>query len=240
MKFIMLLVATVSLILPWTIAAADNHVITETTRSYMGTTFPKRSTEVWFNEIATCVFGRRMTTIYRFDLAKVWTVERAGNRYFEEPLQSPESQTSTEDTLDLHSHGFDYQPQFEWLKDTAIVVDTAGGFQCRKITFRGDADYAEKILEIWVATIAPIPAELYHEKFMQYSLDNDWLTIYRTYPEMKKMFVVKSRSVLEPPIASMIVEVSVVSRVETATPPGKTYDLPEGCLRVNSIDELFQ
>ena len=222
-------------------APADDHIVTRRTRTYMGTTMPARVTEIWCTDSATCLNGGRTTTVLRRDLKKSWTIASGNKRYFEEPLrESDDVQPGEEDTTDLHTYGYDYTPRFAWTLDTTAATDSIAGYVCRRAVVQGEADYAAKTIEIWMTKDAPVDPGRYFDNCLRFSLDPDWLDIYRIFPTLKHHLIVKSRETYEPAIAPTIVNEVVVTTVEVATPPERVYELPEGYARVPFLEELYR
>jgi hypothetical protein len=52
----------------------DDHIVFETTRSYMGVTRPRGATEIWISDDKVYISAPRQSTILRYDLNKQWLV----------------------------------------------------------------------------------------------------------------------------------------------------------------------
>ena len=230
-----------ALLVPWTTLVADDHLVIERTRSYMGTTSPKRTSEIWLGDSAVCIKGGRVSTILRFDLEKSWTVSPGRNRYFEEPLKPPEGDPSpAKRDTNMHTFGFDYEPEYDWIVDTTDRRDSINGMLCRHVVASGDADFAERTVDLWITQDTPIRLGRYFKKCLRYTLGPDWKGLYRAFGELREYLIVRSLETAEPAIAPTIILESRIARAEVATPPDRTYELPAGCTKVDSSDELYR
>jgi hypothetical protein len=221
-------------------ALADDHVVQEMTRTYMGRTTPPRTSEVWMGEDKVCIKDGAVIIILRHDLNKRWTVIVPRKKYLEEDLSAPVAQKPQEEkSFRIQEYGFNYEPSYIWTIKKAAETETLDGRKCRKIVVQGDAEYAEEVREMRVTEDVPIDIARYYDFVTKPNLDARWLKIYEETPELKNGFVVKTISTSEPPIAPTIVMVTKLVNVETASPPPGIYEVPEGMQKVKTREELY-
>jgi hypothetical protein len=216
---------------------ADDHIVTEMSRTYMGQVSPPRATETWVCDTAAVYRDRGLTTITRFDLKKRWTILDRNKKYFEESLEPQAHKTPTVRAQEL---GFDYEPVYTWkVVETGETRDIMGR-TCRKVVAIGDADYAEETREMWVAVEASIDLKRYHARITDSDSDPAWTELVRQSPLLKAGIVLESKHVQTPPIAPEMTWVFRVTKLEAgvAPPPG-LYEIPAGFTKAASLDELF-
>ena len=222
------------------LALADDHVVQEMTRTYMGRTTPPRPSEVWMGEDKVCIKEGVIMIIMRYDLKKRWTIIVPLKKYLEEDLAAPSGQKPQEEKpFRIQEYGFNYEPSYSWTIKKAAETETIDGRKCRKIIARGDADYAEEVREMWVSEDVPINFKRYFDLVTKPNLDAQWQRIYEETPELRGGLVVKSVSTSEPPIAPTIVMVNKMVKAEIAPPPPNIYEVPEGMKKVKTREELY-
>ncbi|MCX6575029.1 MAG: DUF4412 domain-containing protein [Candidatus Aminicenantes bacterium] len=226
--------------LPAAVALADDHIVQESSRTYMGRTTPPRPSEVWMGEDKVCIKDGVVIIITRYDLKKRWTIIVPLKKYLEEDLSAPSGPKPQEEKpFRIQEYGFNYEPSYGWTIKKAAETETLDGRKCRKIVAQGDADYAEEVREMWVSEDVPINFKRYYDLVTKPNLDAQWLKTYEEIPELKSGFVVKSVYTSEPPIAPTIVMVTKLVKVEIAPPPPNIYEVPEGMQKVKTREELY-
>jgi hypothetical protein len=222
------------------LALADDHIVQESSRTYMGRTTPPRPSEVWMGEDKVCIKDGVVIIIIRHDLKKRWTIIAPLKKYLEEDLGVPSGPMPQEEKpFRIQEFGFNYEPSYGWTIKKADEVETIDGRKCRKIVAQGEADYAEEVREMWVSEDVPINFKRYYDLVTKPNLDPQWLKIYEATPELKSGLVVKSVSTSEPPIAPTIVMVTKLVKAEIAPPPPNIYEVPEGMQKVKTREELY-
>jgi hypothetical protein len=221
-------------------ASADDHVIVEWTRSGMGGRYPSRLTEIWMNETSVYVKGSRIVSIERYDLQKRWRLSLEKKRYVEEPLAVAVEQKSVKDTVAIQRAGWNYDPEYDWSVKETQREEVIGDQRCKLIVADGDADYASESVELWVTENVPINIVLFNERVTARTVDFDWQGLLKLSPALKKCFVVKSIDMRDPSIAPSSTSEIKVTKLETAAPPPKIYEVPEGFQKVNSIEEVIK
>jgi len=237
---IIVLNALILVCLPVAMALADDHVVQELTRTYMGRTTPPRPSEVWMGEDKVCIKDGVVMIITRYDLKKRWTIIVPLKKYLEEDLDAPSGPKPQEEKpFRIQEYGFDYEPSYSWTIMKTAEPETIDGRKCRKIIAQGDADYAEEVREMWVSEDVPINFKRYFDLVTKPNLDAQWLKIYDETPELRSGLVVKSVYTSEPPIAPTIVMVTKLVKAEIAPPPPNIYEVPEGMQKVKTREELY-
>jgi hypothetical protein len=225
-------------ILPCNVARADDHVVLERIRSYMGTTAPKVATEIWLSDTAVFVEKRDVVTIYRFDLGKIWKIPATRSEYSEEPLTPPDVQeTHIKQDSSVHSTGFEYEPEYDWHVTRTDREDTVNGYACRHFLARGEADYAQRSIDMLVANDVPINVIRFYTLYLEYSIDSGWRSLYRTDRQLQECFLMKAAEAVELPIAPTMTFEMTVTKVEATNPPNGIYDLPRGLKKAATGDE---
>jgi hypothetical protein len=218
----------------------DDYILEESNRSYMGYTYPKKVSESWITDNKVYVKTSRFISITRYDLKKKWIILPEQKRYFEEPIDwpvQPDKNKDTQSKQSIHEVGWDYIPQFDWIIEKTDQKEDINGRECQKIIADGDADYEEKTIEIWVSKDAPINIERFNN--MTLLANEEWKNIFQTSPELKKLFIVKTKHTIVNDIAPTMYYEETITKAETAAPPQNIYELPEGLEKVNSLRELY-
>lgn len=218
---------------------ADDHVMSELKRTYMGRTYPTQTSEVWLDGDRTYVRDGAVVTITRQDLKKRWIILPGRKKYLEEPLGASPENRETVKPARIQEYGFDYEPSYEWTIRETSETATINGLPCRKVVARGDAAYAEEVREMWVAEGAPIDVKAYYERVVKPNLGEPWAKIWESHEFLRKGIIMKSRTTNEPAIAPpSVIEITVV-RMEKSPPPEKIYEIPDGLRKVMTRAELY-
>lgn len=237
-KFISSLLLMAFLTLCWTFLAADDHIVEERTRTYMGRTIPPMTSEIWIGENKMCYQGRSFNFIYRYDLKKRYSINLRNKKYLEEPLEKS-SQTAEKEKTRIQTLGFDYEPVYDWIVTKTNEEKIIDGHKCRLYVLEGDADYAEEERELWIAQDVPIDLDRYFEFVVKPGLDEEWIKIYEKNPELKHSVTLESQTLTEPPIAPTMTWKSKITTIESAEPAEGLYELPEGFQKVETEEELY-
>lgn len=217
---------------------AADHLRSEMKRTYAGNTWPTRVSDLWIGENGVYLRSGRFVTILRFDLGKRWTMRSDSTLYAEEPLTRPDTEENVDQ--DIHKLGFSYTPRYIWNLEKTDRIDTLNGLVCTKIILHGDADYSTKTMEIWLTKNVPVDIQRIYRSFVDYTADDDWRSIYRTFPDLKDFLVVRAIETEEPPIASTMVVEKLITTAERVETPAGMYELPSGCRKVTSRDDLYK
>ena len=224
-----------------TVAKADGHLMIEQIRKYMNNPSPKAITEIWIGEQAFYVKNGRMIVIYRKDLGKVWTIFPARKKYYEEQINSPvKNEEENNNDKSFHKTGYDYEPVFDYVLNETKKTEKIKEIDCRQIIALGDADYAQDNIEIWFSKNVPIDLGGLYKEAVKYTISSDFDKVYKLYPELYNNLVLRSKETVENAIAPAIIYEREVSKVEKSAPPENIYEIPSGCVKVNSIEELYK
>jgi hypothetical protein len=219
----------------------DDYIVEESNRSYMGYTYPKKVSESWITDNKVYVKTSRFITITRYDLKKKWIILPEQKRYFEEPIDWPipsDKNNEIQSKQTIHEVGWDYIPQFDWIIEKTDQKEDINGWECQKIIAYGDADYEEKTIEIWASKDRPINIERLNN--IALLANEEWKNIFQTSPELKKLFMVKTKHTNVNDIAPTMYYEETIIKAEIADPPQNIYELPEGLEKVNSLRELYE
>ena len=218
---------------------ADDHIVTESSRTYMGRTTPPRATETWLRDGAVAVRSPGTTTIIRFDLKKRWTIVDQNKKYFEEPLEAA-APASSAAKIRIQEMGFDYEPVFAWTVTETGDTRTINGLACRKVIAQGEADYAEERREMWVAGSVAINLDRHRTLMVERDTDPTMAELSRKSPVLTSGIAMETTIVRTPPIAPEMTWVFRVAKLEGGvTAPAGMYEIPPGYTRAATLDELF-
>ena len=218
--------------------AADDHIVEERTRTYMGRTTPPSATEMWIGENMRCYKGRSFTLIHRYDLKKRFIINHRNKKYMEEPIKES-SEPAEKEKARIQTLGFDYQPVFDWVVSKTDKEKIIDGIPCRLYIFEGDADYAEEKRELWIAQDVSIDLDRYYRLIVEPDLDEEWSKVYEKNPELKHSIALESQIFTENAIAPTMTWNIKVTKIESAGPPEGLYELPEGFQKVETREELY-
>lgn len=217
---------------------ADDHIVEERTRTYMGRTTPPTKTEMWIGENKRCYQGSSFTLIHRYDLKKRYIINLRNKKYMEEPVEELSKPPEKEETR-IQTLGFSYQPIFDWIVTKTDKEKIIDGLTCRLYILEGDADYAEEKRELWVTQDVPIDLDRYYKLIVEPDLDEEWSKIYEKNPELKNSIALESQIITENAIAPTMTWNTRITKIESAEPPEGIYGLPEGFQRVETREELY-
>jgi hypothetical protein len=214
----------------------DDHILVERTMSYMGHIYPKRINEYWITDNNVYLKSGSFVTITRYDLKKRWIIFPDQKKYVEESISITKKETKSNQSI--HETGWDYNPAYDWIIKKSDRKQDINGWECQEIIADGDADYAEKNIEIWVSK--DIPINIQHFNDLVQRTNEEWAGIFQTFPELKKLFIVKTRQTIVNAIAPAKHLENKVIKAEIAEPPQNIYDLSEGLEKLNSLKELYR
>lgn len=220
---------------------ADEHLVIEQTMKYMNRVYPKQVTDLWFSQNSFCIKSGRQVIIYRRDLGKIWNILPSRNKYFESDIaktDKPEEQANTQ--VSIHKLGQTYNPQFDWLINPVVANDNISGYDCKKFLINGDADYAETNVEIWGTQKLPFAINDLHKEAFEYIQNEKWNNILKSFPQLKDFIIIKSKETNIAAIAPEMIIEREIAKIESTNPPENIYEIPKGCVRVNSFEELYK
>lgn len=216
---------------------ADDHVVYEMTRTYMGRTTPVIPVEIWFSENSVATVSRGRVIIYRHDMGKRWTVLSESKRYLEEPLFRKEN--DSRDEFRIQDYGFDYRKSYDWNVRVTGKTEVREGKSCREIILFSEDDFSEETRVIWVTGDVPVDTQRFYDLYMKAEYDPSLLALYEKTPLLRESLLIEGVYTEEPPIAPTIVWKRRLAKAESLEPPPGIYDIPEGFRKVDSWEELY-
>jgi hypothetical protein len=170
--------------------------------------------------------------IERQDLGVSWFIDPQKSSYVERkrPPDNP-AVRSADASEDIHTIGFDYEPEFKWdVQDTA-ESRVIHGRTCRLTVATGTAPFAETTLRLWFCS-APQENE---RKLSDLLLDVSGIRYREITAFVASQLKQRSGAVLllleestEPPIAPVMKRKVEVRNFEIAAPPAGIFDIPQG------------
>ncbi len=216
---------------------ADDHLVRESTRTYMGRTRPPQRSEVWITEGKVRLQFSRVVSILRHDLGVRWTILTEKNRYLEEPLRTTPQGVKA---VRIQEAGFNYEPIYTWRVKDPGTQEVLEGRPCQRLRVEGEADFASESQELWVDRAPGLDMARFFRQVLALELPEDRLALFRGSEPLRTGLVIKSVTTTEPAIAPASVVTSRIIKVEQAEAPAGFYDLPAGCVKVATLEALHQ
>lgn len=210
-------------------ASADDHIVLESRRTYMGRTYPPQTSEIWITADKTYAREGALITIERFDLGKRWRLDTRTKVYLEEAIAAPvAAKPKTGAPARIQELGWKYVPDFVWTGGLTKEEKMIDGLACRKAVLTGTAEYAEEVRELWLAKDVPIDIRRYFQRIVQPALSGSLARIFAKTAAFRDRLPLRTTVIQDPPIAGRTIWATALTRVEVARPPDGIYDLPPG------------
>ena len=210
-------------------ASADDHILAESRRTYMGRTYPPQTSEVWIAADKVYARAGAVTTIDRYDLGKRWLLNTRTMKYLEEAIGAPAApEGENEGPARVQELGWSYVPAYVWTGSMTGEEKIIDGRACVKAVLTGIAEYAEETREIWLAKDVPIDAGRYFQRLIAPGLDGTLARVYAKNRALRDRLPIRAVITQEPPIAGRTVWENVMTKIEKAQPPAGIYDVPAG------------
>ncbi len=210
--------------LPVSPPSSDLHLLVESQFVYLSAV---RTTtiETWIAQGKTASrLGDRLT-IRREDLAVRWRIDLKAGTYTEDKLTPAGPPLPPKP--DIHTAGYDYEPEFDWVTREGGQEMTIAGRPCAQFVSTGDADYAEATVKFWVCE--PIPG-------VSHAVNDSMLSSMRSQSARKmvletaakrgKGWVLAVEETQEPAIAPTLTMKITAKTLEAAPLPPETFELP--------------
>jgi hypothetical protein len=213
------------------ISSADIHLIRTKSWEYGG--YPRgdpQPIEVWLSPAGEARIYKNKISIVRYDKGVKWIIDTDAGTYKEIPLESGAKAEEPEEKL--HNEGYVYKPAFDWIFQDADEDTVLCGIPCKKYILEGDADYAEKVIEIWAAEDIGISIDV-NEKSLHYFHGYEMADLFDQIEELEGRFILYEKSIKEAAIAPTNVVMIEITKLEDATPPEGIYQLPDGLKRID-------
>jgi hypothetical protein len=169
--------------------------------------------------------------IDRRDLGLTWLIDPQKSSYIERkmPPDSPAPPAAAQE--DVHTLGFDYQPEFVWdVKDTA-ETQVLHGRVCRLSVATGIAEFAETTLRLWFCPTAQEDQRRLNNVLVGSSgiryrgIAGFVASQLKQRPDTALLLMEETT---EPPIAPVMKRKVQVGTLEITAPPPGIFDIPPG------------
>jgi hypothetical protein len=210
---------------------ADLHFVFRSEFVYMSST-RTTANEWWLSEGRSMARQGDRLNIVREDLGVAWRANVKAGTYTETKLPPagqavPAPPPADTGKVDIHTAGYDWEPQYDWAVKASGQSSTIAGRSCREFVATGDADYAEAHVSFWACD--PLPGTTRNPTdIVAASLRSDSAKkmIFDTLAKQGRGWLLGVEEQQEPAIApTMVIRVRVETLEATAAPPG-TFDLP--------------
>lgn len=212
---------------------ADIHIVKRIRR------FSKQSSETISYTVDTWIAhdreyraGNHTVRIKRYDLNRHWYIDNRTKTFIEWFLVESAEQERQED---LHNEGFIYEPEYDWEIRDGGKAKVIGGIQCKQFILDGDADFADKVIELWVADSLPV-GEQYREALLGHFAQSETHSIMAMFPRLRGAFIVSERTTTKLPVIARFSVESKIVYLEEAEPPPRIYELPKDVQRALTRD----
>lgn len=200
--------------------AADDHILAESRRSYMGRTYPPQTSEIWIGPDKVYARAGAVTTIDRYDLGKRWVLNTRTMKCLEETIGAPAvPEGESKEPARVQELGWSYAPSYVWTGKMTGEDKIIDGRTCVKALLTGVAEYAEETREIWLAKDVPIDARQYFQRLIAPGLDGTLARVYGKTSALRDRLPIRAVIIQEPPIAGRTVWENIMTKIETAAPP---------------------
>ncbi len=211
--------------LPFSPPASDVHLLVESQFNYLSSV-RTTTVETWSSQGKTATkLGDRLT-IRREDLGVRWRVDLKAGTYIEDKLP-PTAPAPDPRKEDIHTAGYDYEPEFDWTTRETGEKSAIAGQPCRQFVANGDADYAESTVKFWVCE--PITGVTYAMNDAVLGMmrsDDARKMVVQTATKLGRGWVLGVEETQQPPIAPTLVMTISVKTIEATPLPATTFELP--------------
>jgi hypothetical protein len=195
-----------------------------------------RTTEVeyWIGDDG--IFEKRgeQVRIDRRDLGVTWLIDSRKGAYSEQrrPAPAPAATARGDAAEDMHTAGFDYEPEFIWqVKDTGERQALLGR-DCRLTVATGVADFAETELRLWLCASAEGQAERQVNDLVlrqaRFPFRDMGAFVAAELARRAGVLLLLAEARTDPPISRMMRHQVRVSSLETGPAPPGIFEVPKG------------
>jgi hypothetical protein len=203
----------------------DLHVVVSSEFVYMARVRPTRQ-DWWLRDKQRALAVGDRVTVFREDLGVVWRIDTKAGTYTETPRAKPDVTPAAPPAEDMHTVGYQWEPEFDWSVKETGRQSTIAGRPCREFAATGQADYAEATATFWGCT--PLGAGMPSPTDAVVNLLRDESTmkmIRDTAAKHGGFWVLQAEETTEPAIApTMVLRVKVETLEGQPAPPG-TFEL---------------
>ena len=199
----------------------DLHVVVGSEFVYMARVRPSRQ-DWWVRDKQRALAVEGRVTVFRDDLGLVWRIDTKAGTYTETPQPKPDPKPTAPPAVDMHTAGYQWEPEFDWSVKETGRESTIAGRPCREFAATGQADYSDATATFWGCT--PLAADMPSPTTLVTNLLRSESTMKMIREAAAKhggLWVLQAEETMEPAIAP-----SMVLRVKVETLEGKPA--PEG------------
>jgi len=190
--------------------------------------------EYWISGERTHEKRGEQVRIVRGDLGLTWVIDPRKGAYYEQrrPVQAPAAAPGAAPSEDLHTVGFDYEPEFIWeVKDTGEGQSLLGR-DCRLTVATGVAEFAETTLRLWFCPSAGPKTERPLNDLVLglagFPFRDIGAFVTSQLARRPEALLLRVEATTDPAISPLMVHKVQVGALQTATPPPGIFELPEG------------
>lgn len=186
-----------------------------------------RNTDWWMAPQRTASRVGDRLTIRREDLGVSWRVDVKASTYTETKIAPPAPQPAAPVAEDIHTVGFDYEPDYDWQVRETHQRSTIAGRPCRQFVATGDADYAEATVTFWVCQpVKGITYAVNDAVMASMRSESAKRMITDTLARQGRAWVLGVEEKQEPAISPVMIVTLVVKALDAGTAPAGTFALP--------------
>jgi len=210
------------------------HMVVESQFIYMSST-QTSTVEYWIAEDKSYEKRGARVTITRKDRGVRWIIDTQKQTYVESTLADAAKQQAV--TEDMHTAGFNYEPEFAWTVTDTKQTSIINGRSCRLTIANGTADFADASLKLWLARSdrqgveAGANGPIVDSTRFRYQNPATYIT--RLLAKRPGTLLMSLDATVEPPIAPTMVHHVLIRTIETGQAPAGTFDLPAGLLKIS-------
>ena len=205
------------------------HFVVDRQRIFMAST-QATTTEYWIGDDKTYEKNGARVTIIRKDLGVRWVINTQKATYAETHLTSPTMNNTRIE--DIHTAGFNYEPEFVWTVANSAEASTINSRACRLTVATGTDDFAEMTLKLWLCHTGRPALERKANRFVLenagFGNQNPVTFASELLSKRPDVLLMSLEATVEPPISPTMTYSVVVRTLETAVPPAGIFDLPPG------------
>ncbi len=210
-------------------AAADDHIVLESRRTYMGRTYPPQTSEIWIAADKTYARDGALITIERYDLGKRWRIDTRIKAYLEEAIAAPvAAEPKSGPPARVQELGWKYVPDYVWTGALTKEEKRIDGLACRKAVLTGTAEYAEEVRELWLAKDVPIDIRRYFQRIVQPALSGSLARLFARTAALRDRLPLRTTVIQDPPIAGRTDLGDGADQSRSRPPPGRRLRPPAG------------
>ncbi len=206
-------------------APSDLHVVFERQFNYMSS-IRTTPTDWWVAPGKSATRSGDRLTIRRDDLGIRWRVDLKAATYEEAKIEAAPPAPAA-DKEDIHTAGFNYEPDYEWQVSQTGQTSTLAGRPCRQFVASGDADYSEATVKFWLCEpIAGVNHAVTSQVTGGLFSDSSRRMVIDTAAKQGNAWALGIEETLQPAISPTIVMTVTVKSLEAAAAPAGTFELP--------------